>query len=112
MLATPSSITPLQLSSLPLQISAGGTVCAMMPTMAALAALGSASDTVMAEVVPPAAAMRLFAAISAAETPLSVTTYVLIPDVRNSWQACATGWKGLKAAPPVQLVRLKLVSGA
>src|SRR3954452_20057836 len=103
-------MTPLQLSSLPLQISAGGTVWAMMPTMAALAALGSARETVMAALVPPAAAMRVLAVISAAQTPLSVTTYVLMPDCRNSAQACATGWNGLKAAPPVQLVRLKVVS--
>ena len=48
MFDTPSSIRPLQLSSLPLQTSAGGTVLAMMPTIAVLAALVSVSDTRMA----------------------------------------------------------------
>src|SRR3569623_1114519 len=47
MLATPSSIWPLQLSSLPLQTSAGGTVWAMMPTLAAFVVSGSAGDAVV-----------------------------------------------------------------
>src|SRR3954468_18316416 len=62
MFATPSSMIPLQLSSWPLQASAGGTVEAMMPTMAALAAAESASDTRMAAMVPPAFAMLSLAA--------------------------------------------------
>ncbi len=60
-LETPSSIWPLQLSSLPLQISAGGTFCAMIPTMALLAAFGSFSETRMEALVPPAAAMASLA---------------------------------------------------
>src|SRR6185295_14107256 len=107
-----SSMRPLQLSSLPLQVSAGGTVLATMPRIAALAALASASDTVMAAPVPPATAMRLLAARSAAGRPLSVTTYVLTSDRRNIWQACTTGWNGFGATPPAHVVRSKLESGA
>src|SRR5262249_57713711 len=63
MLLTPSSICPLQLLSLPSQISTGGTVEAMMPTSAALTAFVSVSVTRMAAFVPPALAMRSLAAV-------------------------------------------------
>ena len=62
MFDTPSSIRPLQLSSLPLHTSAGGTVDAMMLTIAVSAALASVSETRTAVPVPPAAAMVSFAA--------------------------------------------------
>src|SRR5580698_5119582 len=58
---TPSSMRPLQLSSMPLQISAGGTFWAMTPTMALWAALASFSDTRIEAPVPPAAAMASLA---------------------------------------------------
>src|SRR6185312_12876706 len=69
---TPSSISALQFSSLPLQSSGGGTFCAMMFTSAVLTALVSVSDTKMAWPVPPAAAIRLAAVFSAFVSPLSV----------------------------------------
>src|SRR5450432_1025355 len=69
---TPSSICWLQLSSLPLHISPGGTFCAMMPTNADLTAVVSVSVTKMAWPVPPAAAIRLAAAFSGLVRPLSV----------------------------------------
>ena len=69
---TPSSIWPLQLSSTPLQVSAGGTVLAMMSTSACLTALVSVSVTKIAWPVPPAAAIALAVAFSAVVRPLSV----------------------------------------
>ena len=61
LLETPSSICWLQLSSWPLQSSAGGTFWAMIPTMALLAAFASFSETRIETVVPPAFAMASFA---------------------------------------------------
>ena len=58
---TPSSMRLLQLSSLPLQISAGGTFWAMTPTMELLAALASFRETRIEAPVPPAAAMASLA---------------------------------------------------
>ena len=63
MLLTPSSITPLQLSSLPLQVSGGLTVEAMMPTSAARTAAVSVNVTRMAVFVPPEAATRSLSAL-------------------------------------------------
>ncbi len=69
---TSSSISPLQLSSTPLQSSGGGTVLAMMSTSACSTALVSVSVTKMACPVPPAAAIALAVAFSEVERPLSV----------------------------------------
>ena len=93
MLLTPSSIWPLQLSSLPLQISAGGTVDAMMPTSAALTAAVSVSVTLMAA----RAARRRDAVglglLGADDADVGEDVGLHARGHRASWQACTSGWK-------------------